>query len=132
MDTDGGALTPLEGGSDPVAPHQCPLESVASYLQLIHADVFANSILMTSSHSKVPGHSTREQVIPWRAAQPLKLMDLARIKLIGLSKKISHGIPKSVQTTVSMLDYDKEVFISPSYHGSFLERMYVIRDALLF
>lgn len=63
----------------------------------------------------VPGHSTREQVIPWRAAQPLKLTDLARIKLIGLSKKIPHGIPKSVQVTVSMLDYDKEVLISPTY-----------------
>ena len=44
-----GCTDPLKRGVG--APHQCPLESVASYL--IHADVFANSILMTSSHSKV-------------------------------------------------------------------------------
>jgi hypothetical protein len=62
----------------------------------------------------VPGHSTREQVIPWREAHPLKLVDLARIKLIGLSKKIPHGIPKTVQATVTVLDFNKELLISPS------------------
>ena len=49
-----GCTDPLRRGVG--APHQCPLGSVASYLQFISTDVFANSILMTSSHSKAPGN----------------------------------------------------------------------------
>ena len=43
-----GCTDPLGRGVG--APHQCPLESVASYL--IYADVFANSILMVLWHFK--------------------------------------------------------------------------------
>jgi hypothetical protein len=72
---------------------------------VIHASPANESqvrMLVTVLKLFVPGHSTREQVIPWRQTTPLVLADIARIKLIGLSKKISHGIPKVVLNSASV------------------------------
>lgn len=71
----------------------------------------------------VPGHSENEKVISWRDSRPLQLADLAQVKLIGLSKQVHNGLPKSVERYVSVLDIESESFTSPKYHGTLIGRL---------
>ncbi len=48
----------------------------------------------------VPGTSFREQVVPWWDRGSLTLADLGRVKLVGMSKKIPHAIPKFIERCV--------------------------------
>ena len=82
--------------------------------------------LITVLRLFVPGHSRREQVIPWRQqAAPLQLADLARIKLIGLSKQTGggRGLPTNLRGAVSVLDFEKELLVTPRYDGAALDRL---------
>eukprot|EP00039_Didymoeca_costata_P007557 m.101197 g.101197 ORF g.101197 m.101197 type:complete len:783 (-) comp13735_c0_seq1:1363-3711(-) len=83
--------------------------------------------LVTVLRLFVPGHSNREQVIAWRQSWPLRIPDLGHIKLIGLSKSIRHGIPKALRNCISILDFEKEIILTPMYNGVFLERLLLVR-----
>ena len=60
-------------------------------------------------------------IVPWRTT-PLKMSDLAHIKLAGMSK--TAFIPKSVERYISVLDYDAGTLLCPPYEqGSFIDKI---------
>lgn len=77
--------------------------------------------LITTLWVFVPGHSTQQQVVAWRGARPLRLADLSRIRLIGLSKAQANGVPHTVSRYVSVLDFEKETLQTPAYSGHFVK-----------
>eukprot|EP00040_Diaphanoeca_grandis_P031088 m.185242 g.185242 ORF g.185242 m.185242 type:complete len:815 (-) comp32223_c1_seq1:129-2573(-) len=79
--------------------------------------------LITTLWLFVPGHTAQQKVISWRESQPLTFVELRQIKLIGLSKKIPYGLVKSVERHVSVLDLEKDTFLSPEYKGVFLHTL---------
>ncbi|XP_065828955.1 guanine nucleotide exchange protein smcr8a-like [Oscarella lobularis] len=68
----------------------------------------------------VPGHSSRQQVIAWQTTQ-LSLIDLTRVKLVGISKKCSNPVPKSIRPYVTLYDCDREMLVTPPYKGHFVD-----------
>ena len=84
--------------------------------------------LITSLWLFVPGHCRKsQQVVLWRT-KPFRLSDLGRIKVVGLAKsKQLNVLPNSVETYVSILDFETGNFTSPPYQGEFLNEMLVSR-----
>ncbi|CAH3044368.1 unnamed protein product [Porites evermanni] len=59
-------------------------------------------------------------VAPWRT-KPLQIADLSWLKLAGLAKsRHLNMVPKSVKRYVSMLDYEKDLIVTPQYKGHYL------------
>jgi hypothetical protein len=67
----------------------------------------------------VPGNRTRS--IEWRAT-PLRMPDLARIRLIGLSRQ-GNALPKAVRRYATVLDFDQSILCAPTYTGTMLSEM---------
>lgn len=62
---------------------------------------------------------TQPQVISWRQSGPLLLSELNHIKLIGMSKRITNALPKTVERFVTKIDFEHEIFtgIGSEYHS---------------
>ncbi|KAL6073495.1 Guanine nucleotide exchange protein smcr8 [Balamuthia mandrillaris] len=77
----------------------------------------------------VPGHWQQEAspIVHWRE-QPLRMSDLAQMKVIGLAKPVTalkqtSNIPKSVERYVSILDVESGVLRCPPYRGKFIDKI---------
>jgi len=66
----------------------------------------------------VPGN--KNKITPWRT-KAVTLIDLAKIKLVGLTKQ--HPIPKNVERYASILDFETETLKSPQYNGVYVEQI---------
>ncbi|KJE90016.1 hypothetical protein, variant [Capsaspora owczarzaki ATCC 30864] len=75
--------------------------------------------IVTALSLFVAGPSNK-QVIPW-ILRPLALSDLARCKLVGMSKQYS--LPKAVERYVSVFDFENETARTPTYQGTFIDIM---------
>ncbi|XP_030850312.1 guanine nucleotide exchange protein smcr8a isoform X2 [Strongylocentrotus purpuratus] len=106
-------------------------------IHLIYALLSGRTVVIAASPTKerevnslvrtlwlfVPGHSSRYHlVVPWHT-KPLCMTDLARMKLVGLSKPKSLGrvVPSSVRRYVTLFDYDHQTLWTPAYKGNILD-----------
>ena len=71
----------------------------------------------------VPGLQPHDQtsVIPWRTT-PITALELtSKVKLAGMSKKVT--LSKSIESLACRLDIEEHKFIGPSYRGELLEKL---------
>ncbi|XP_063954446.1 guanine nucleotide exchange protein smcr8a-like isoform X1 [Lytechinus pictus] len=106
-------------------------------IHLIYALLSGRTVVIAASPTKerevnslvrtlwlfVPGHSSRYHlVVPWHT-KPLCMTDLARMKLVGLSKpkSLARVLPSSVRRYVTLFDYDQQTLWTPAYKGNVLD-----------
>ena len=85
------------------------------------ANMDAAREIVTALWVFVPGQAREHlEVVPWEKRNPLALVDLHRVRLMGLSKQVSNGIPRVVQRYVSVLDLEAGTLVAPRYLGSII------------
>jgi hypothetical protein len=71
----------------------------------------------------VPGllPSDTSSVVPWKTT-PITALDLAKLKLVGMSKKVL--LSKSCEQFVSKVDLEEKTFVGPVYKGDLLDKIF--------
>ncbi|XP_033123540.1 guanine nucleotide exchange protein SMCR8-like isoform X2 [Anneissia japonica] len=81
--------------------------------------------LITMLSLFIPGHSRHHfQITPWYT-KPLTILDVGRMKLVGLAKvgSLHRVIPNVVRNYVSIFDFEKQELYTPPYQGTYVHAL---------